>query len=133
MKLTREQLKDLIKGIVNEYSLHEPLPDKSKLPVSFGDEEDKPVNIPIKQKPISSMNPKIVPDKPIDEENSQQPIEYAVKVTLDHNHDGDQLTAEALIWDVAIDRAEINHIKLELERIVEKFIKDKNRTARKIR
>ncbi len=110
MNVTKEQIKDLIKGMIKEMSEPEKTPSND-----FFSDMDAANAYHDQQR------------------ESQKPIEYAVKVTLDHNHDGDQLKAEALIWDEHIDRAEINHIKVELERIVEKFIKDKNRTARKIR
>jgi len=111
VKITKEQIKDLIKGIVSEEM---PTPPKTPDNNFFSD--------------MDAAN-----DSHRKNREDQQPIEYAVRVTLDHNHDGDQIKAEALIWDASLDMSESNHLKVELERIVEKFIKDKNRNGRKIR
>ena len=116
MKITRQEIKDLIKGIVDEQQPTSVSPDvlvdeiTGNAFVDFVDASEHP-----------------------HDKSKAPPIEYAVKVVLDHNHDGDQIKAEALIWDESLDMAEVNHIKTELERIVEKFISDKNRSGRRIR
>ena len=112
MKVSKEQIKDLIKGVVHEMSTQ---PEKTPSNDFFSDMDA--ANASHAQK-----------------RESLPPIEYAVRVVRTQSHEGYQLKAEALIWDeTEIDVSEVNHIKTELERMVEQFIKDKNRNARRIR
>lgn len=107
MKVTKSEIKDLIKGIlIKEYSVKQPISPK-----------------------ISSSNDSLEP--PLND----KPVEYAVKST----NTFDTLKLEAILWmdNIEIDKAEIYHLKGELEKatlsVIEKYIRSKNRLLRRIR